>query len=501
MINKTHVAAAALMAQMGVGGAQAQPIDVGALAKLATIDPRYQSYNVEMVDVTGGQFWAPYGSPKDQVYAHQPPLDLSNPRLIALARGLGPTYMRVSGTWANNTYLEGPGERLSKPPAGFAQVLTRDQWKGVIAFAKAADAKLVTSFAVSNGVRGPDGVWTSEQAQRRLDLTRELGGSIEAAELFNEPNIPFAGADIPKNYSAENFGADFRVFRAWAKANVPEMKVLGPGWIGMGTTTKPTFPGLIDPDALMKAVQDNVDVVSYHFYGGFSPRCAALKFGQANQADALTWNWLDLTVAQYNIMAAQRDQYQPGRALMITETAQAACGGSPWASTFLDSFRYLNQLGVLAQKGVQAVMHDTLTSSDYALIDGETLTPRPNYWAAVLWRRTMGRTVLASPASPSPSLRIYAHCLPEGQGGVGILALNVGKTAESVNLGGGGRAWTLTGQPVDTKTVLVNGKAPGVDASHRLTGLEGVPVAGNVTIPAESITFAAFPAANNPACR
>ena len=174
---------------------------------------------------------------------------------------------------------------------------------------------------------------------------------------------------------------------------------------------------------------------------------------------------------------------------------------SPWASTFLDSFRYLNQLGVLAQKGVQAVMHDTLTSSDYALIDGETLTPRPNYWAAVLWRRTMGRTVLASPASPSPSLRIYAHCLPEGQGGVGILALNVGKTAESVNLGGGGRAWTLTGQPVDTKTVLVNGKAPGVDASHRLTGLEGVPVAGNVTIPAESITFAAFPAANNPACR
>ena len=32
----------------------------GSLPKLGTVDARFQSYNVEMVEVTGGRFWAPY---------------------------------------------------------------------------------------------------------------------------------------------------------------------------------------------------------------------------------------------------------------------------------------------------------------------------------------------------------------------------------------------------------------------------------------------------------
>ena len=38
-------------------------------------------------------------------------------------------------------------------------------------------------------------------------------------------------------------------------------------------------------------------------------------------------------------------------------------------------------------------MHNTLAASDYALLDDHTYAPRPNYWAALLWRRLMGTTV------------------------------------------------------------------------------------------------------------
>ena len=31
-----------------------------ALRRIGMIDPRFQSYNVEMIEVTGGRFWAPY---------------------------------------------------------------------------------------------------------------------------------------------------------------------------------------------------------------------------------------------------------------------------------------------------------------------------------------------------------------------------------------------------------------------------------------------------------
>ena len=151
VLKKTLFAASALIALGAAAPAPGPSLSLGKLARLGTVSERFQAYNVEMVEVTGGRFWAPYGGPADERYRQRPPIDLTNPRLIALARNLGPSLMRVSGTWANNTYLEAPGEHLSAPPAGFVQVVTREQWRNVVGFSKAVDAPLVTSFAVSNG--------------------------------------------------------------------------------------------------------------------------------------------------------------------------------------------------------------------------------------------------------------------------------------------------------------------------------------------------------------
>jgi hypothetical protein len=51
-------------------------------------------------------------------------------------------------------------------------------------------------------------------------------------------------------------------------------------------------------------------------------------------------------------------------------------------------------------------MHNTLAASDYGLLDEATFTPQPNYWAALLWHRTMGATVLDAGPAPSPSVRV-----------------------------------------------------------------------------------------------
>jgi hypothetical protein len=115
-------------------------------------------------------------APAGEVYRQRPPIDLTDPRLVALARNLGPSLMRVSGTWANNTYLLAEDETLAAPPAGYSQILTRDQWRGVIAFSKAVDAPMVTSFAASGGTRGADGLWKTDQAQRLVELTKAAGG-------------------------------------------------------------------------------------------------------------------------------------------------------------------------------------------------------------------------------------------------------------------------------------------------------------------------------------
>src|ERR1700722_15861250 len=35
------------------------------LPRIGTVDERFQSYNIEMVEITGGRFWRPYRSPPD----------------------------------------------------------------------------------------------------------------------------------------------------------------------------------------------------------------------------------------------------------------------------------------------------------------------------------------------------------------------------------------------------------------------------------------------------
>lgn len=485
-------------------GELAMSANLGALPKVAEVDERFQSYNVEMVEVTGGRFWAPYGGPPGETYRQRPPEDLADPRLRALAKHLGPAYMRVSGTWANSTYLEAEGEHLTAPPAGYNQVLSREQWRGVVAFSRAVDAKIGVSYAVSEGPRGPDGVWKTDQAQRLLDLTRAAGGDIAFSEFINEPNAASLGR-LPKDYSVADYTRDFRIFRDWAKREAPGMKIVGPGGVGEGgdlsAVPVASLAKMLLTEELMKANPNTLDAVSYHFYGGVSQRCANTRAAKVDRAEALTPGWLDLTLRDWRYYSGLRDKYEPGDPMWVTETAQAACGGSPWAASFVDSFRYVNQLGLLAQKGVRVVFHNTLTASDYSLIEEGTREPRPNYWAAVLWRRTMGTTVLASPASPDPQLQIYAHCLPRRAGGVGLVAINLGQTAHEVSLGKPAEAWTMQAASLDAQSVTVNGSQPQLAEDGALAGLKARRTEAKVSLPGQSITFLAIRDAANGACR
>jgi heparanase len=146
------------------------------------------------------------------------------------------------------------------------------------------------------------------------------------------------------------------------------------------------------------------------------------------------------------------------------------------------------------------IMHNTLAASDYALIDQDTLSPRPNYWAAVLWAKVMGTTVLAAPKSPTPELRLFAHCLKGQKGGVGLLALNTGSAAQSLKVGDNATAWVMSGAPIDTRAIKINGGEPSLDDKGALVGLDGVAAKGALAVPGQSIAFVAVRDANNKAC-
>lgn len=503
-------------------------VDAAKLPRIATVDPRFQSYNVEMAEVIGGNFWKPYtpqsiaamtskaGSAASggvvgqdpTMFQKRAPIDLSNPRLRKLAAALGPAYVRVSGTWANSAYFADTATPPSTAPKGFDGVLTRTDWSHVLDFARAADAQLVTSFTISAGVRDSAGVWTPVEARKLLDYTRSIGGHIAGAEFFNEPDMPVYGG-APKGYSAADYARDFAVFRKFAKATVPDMQIVGPGSVGEGVLM-PLMGGagmanglVSTADMLTAQPPPKFDVFSYHFYGAASIRCAAMGAGaQTTAADALSEAWLARTDTSYDFyVKGLRDRYEPGKPVWITETADAACGGNPWASTFLDSFRYLDQLGRLARHGVAVVFHNTLASSEYGLLDQVSFTPRPDYWAALLWHRLMGTTVLD--AGPSrPGLHVYAQCLPGKPGGVTVLAINNSRTQHAaINLPLASRRYTLDAAKLEDGHVRLNGTTLTLGADNALPPLDGRPAAaGPAELAPATISFFAMSHAGNPAC-
>ncbi len=487
------------------------------------VDTRFQAYNIEMLEVTGGRFWKPYKNLRSaaqktsdagksastpagmdpNLYEYRSPTNLTNARLRKLARALGPTYVRVSGTWANTTYFQdADGPAPTSPLKGFNGVLTREQWKGVLDFAHAVNAEIITSFAISPGTRNAEGVWTPQQAGALLSYTKSVGGRIAAAEFMNEPNVAVIGG-APRGYSADDYARDVAVFRPFLKRTSPDTLFLGPGSVAeTRTTVVPPNMGMLRSEDLLKATGPVYDVFDYHLYPAVSERCASMSPGRGTTAAAaLSDEWLARPDEISTFYANLRDRYEPGKPIWITETADAGCGGNPWASTFLDTFRYLDEHGRLAKRGVRVVAHNTLAASDYALLDEKTFAPRPNYWAALLWHKLMGRTVL-KPA-PAVALHVYAHCLSDVPGGVAVLAINNDQTASKMlALSVASYRFTLTAPHLEDPRVDLNGQELKLGADDSIPDLVGVPTpAGPVTLPPASITFLAVREARNGSCK
>lgn len=502
--------------------AQAVSLDPAKMPRIGNVDERFVSYNIEMAEVTGGNFWKPYHNQSStaaeatqpaqsaatpagmnpNMYQYRPPIDLANPQLRKLALALGPAYVRVSGTWANSVYFADSDGPPATAPVGFGGVLTRKEWKGVIDFVHAVNGKLVTSFATSVGARDAKGVWTPKEASDWLAYTKSVGGQIAAAEFMNEPTYAAMGG-APKGYNAADYGRDIAVFGPWLKRNSPDTIFLGPGSVGEGPFAI-AMGGMLRSDYLLRATGPVYDVFSYHLYAAASERCANLgETSQTTTAAVLSEEWLSRPEKINDYYAGLRDHFEPGKPLWITETADAACGGNPWASTFLDTFRYLIEHASLARRGVKVIMHNTLAASDYGLLDQNTLEPRPNYWVALLWHKLMGTTVLDPQASGRPNIYVYAHCLEGRPGGVTLLIINADRQRSlNLNLLKAGERYTITASQLEDTKVELNGKPLRLTSSGDMPQFRGEPVnAGRLSFAPASITYLSIASADNTNCQ
>ena len=490
-----------------------EPVDIdpSRFVRVGRVSDRYQSYNIEMAEVTGGTFWKPYSdlqvsgvepfsitersaddsseafSGVASLTAPVDPVDLSGDRIRTLARALGPVHVRVSGSWASHTFFDEDSMTAGIPPEGYHAVLTREQWDGLIDFARDVGATLVTSMANTAGAHHSDGSWNPENSRRYLEYTIGHGLAVAGVEFMNEPDLaPFHGA--PAGYSASDYRRDLAIFESMLRETAPGTLLVGPG-AAMARLPKGAsspFPNL-PIDDLMSGPAGPPDVFSYHFYNGLSERGGGKHHTPADQV--LTEEYLSRTERALAGFVEVRDDHAPGAPIWLTETADAAFGGSTWAPTWLDVPRYVDQLGRLARRGVECVMHNTLCASDYGMLDSRTHQPRARYWAAWMWARFMGTEVFDPGIPQREGLHVYAHSRRGADGHALVIVNNSRVDTTVIRLVPGSVAYVLTGPEARGLTVECNGRPLSMIDDRTMPDVVGMSVADLLELPPVSVTF------------
>ena len=444
------------------------------------------SYNIEMTEVTGGTFWKSYTADQiagtvefppvtsftdvtamPELMEYYPPIDLYDKRLRKLAKQLGPVWVRVSGTWATKTYYDFDGATHGTAPDGYASVLTKEQWIGVLDFVTYVGAKLLISVSNCAGDHPDGGPLDLTQAKKIFEFSHQYGVEIDALEFMNEPNmLELSGA--PKGYTAADYARDQDILYAWVRANYPKCRLVGPCTTGDPTLVSGSGFGAgiasltkaCSTEELLDGTRVPLDTFSYHYYNGVSERIAAVMPaahwpGQLAHSDA----YLAVAPDCARAHAALRDRFVPGGQMWVTESGDAGGGGDTWASIYLDVLRTLNELGSYGTITDGIIFHNTLASSDYGFLEHGTFLPRPNYFAVLLWNRLMGTTVYDCQTLCQESLHVYCHSRRDGNSGVAYLIINNSLTdTVAAILPKEAMRYTLNAPTMRAPTVQLNGK-------------------------------------------
>jgi len=491
------------------------------LKTLRRMDERLMSYNIEMTEITGGTFWKAYTpgqiagteafevagklenfTAMQDLMQYYPPINLYDEKLRMLAKALGPVWVRVSGSWATKTYYDFDGTTGGKAPKGYQNVLTRQQWIGVLDFVRAMDAKLLISVSNCAGDHPDGGALDLTQTRKIFALSHEYGVDINAAEFMNEPNM-LEASGAPKGYTAEDYARDQDIFCAWVRENYPDCLLVGPCSLGEGTMGKMDSKGagagigslmqMCSTHDLMRGTKVPLDVFSYHYYNGVSERLASMMpEGHWDASEAHTDAYLSVAPNNAKAYAPLRDQYVSGGQMWVTESGDAGGGGDTWASTYLDVLRTLNELGSFATITDGIIFHNTLASSDYGFLQHGSFDPRPNYFAVLLWNRLMGSTVYDCSDLCKHGEHIYCHSRRDGKPGYAFLMINNSLTETmDIELPAEADVYVLSAETIRSSVMQLNGQDLVLDSNSELPEMKPMKLAqGSTTLAPGNCMFA-----------
>lgn len=353
-------------------------------------------------------------------------LNLTSPMMRTLARGLAPLLLRLGGTAADFLFFEEVprGEPLLwqswNTPPQWNFVMTKNDVDNLVDFVGDVNWRLL--FDLNVLVR-KDGRWDPRNARRLIKyIVEKRYAPLFDWELGNEPNSlkHQTGRSVSAQQLATDFCSMVKLVGSYGAFN-------GSLYVGPGVTN----PKRETIDMV------NMDAMTYllRYLKGITP---------SSTLNAVTWHqyYMNGHIAtlydfkKYSNLHQLQDQIAAARAvaqatgfghvpMWLGETGSAYGGGAKGLSDrFAATFYYLDKLGVSARYGLDAVVRQTWYGGHYAMLN-QDMTPAPDYWVALLYRRLVSSNVVKVTLQPAPqSTNAYCHCSPSGcANGVTIFGL------------------------------------------------------------------------------
>ncbi|KAF5734673.1 putative Heparanase-2 [Tripterygium wilfordii] len=261
------------------------------------------------------------------------------------------------------------------------------------------------------------GAWDSSNARDFLNYTVSKGYQIDSWEFGNE----LSGSGVGASVHAEQYGKDLinlkNIIDDLYKNSHSKPSLLAPG-------------GFFEQEWYEKLLQVSgpgiVNSLTHHIYNlgaGIDPHLVN---------KILDPNFLSKVSKTFIILKETIEKHGPWASAWVGESGGAYnSGGRNVSNTFVNSFWYLDQLGMASKYNTKVYCRQTLIGGNYGLLSKTTLAPNPDYYSALLWHRLMGKEVLAVDSDASPFLRSYAHC-SKGRAGITLLLINLSNDTDFI---------------------------------------------------------------------
>ncbi|XP_028982789.1 inactive heparanase-2 [Betta splendens] len=419
---------------------------------------------------------------------------LSSKRLVTLARGLAPAFLRFGGkrtdflqfnNQKNLAKFRGPGPdyylknyeddivrsdialdkqngckvashpdimlELQREKAASTQlVLLKEQlsniYSNITITARSLDklynfvdcAGLHLIFGLNALHRNPDNSWNTSSTLSLLKYGAGKKYNI-SWELGNEPNA--YRSMVGRAVNSTQFSQDYAKLRTLLQSvrYYQRAHLYGPN------AGRPRKNAVLLLDGFMKNAASAVDAVTWQHY---------FMDGRVNKAeDFLKTRLLDTLTEQITKVIKVVNKHSPGKKVWLGGLGPAWAGGiNNLSDTFAASFLWVNTLGTAAVQGIDVVLRHSFFDYGYTHLVDQNFNPLPDYWFSLVFKRLVGPRVLAVRVAglqrkPQPGrvirdkLRIYAHCTSYYnhnyvRGAITIYIINLHRSRKKIKLAG-----------------------------------------------------------------